>query len=348
MKVHLLKRRLKSGADSLMLDYYHNRQRVREFLKIQILPSDPNAKEKIRLAEKIRAQRELDLDNEHLGFISPGKRHLDFFVFFDVFVKRTHRKDKRVFHAVLAHLKKFSGKSILPASAITEKFCRDFRMHLSKHLNGETPFDYFKVFIRILNEAVRERVFAVSPAKNVTNPRPISKHLSKEVLTDEELKTLFVTPCFNDQVKRAFLFCCFTGLRAVDVKELRWKNIDVKNKMFRFSQSKTGVRMFPPLSVTAIKLLGPEGLAAEKVFDLGTQEGVNKSLKVWVNNAKIKKHITFHCARHTFGTSLLVHGTDLKTASELLGHTTTRETEKYTHISEKMKRKAVDSLPDLI
>lgn len=348
MKVHLLKRKLASGGHSLLLDYYYNKERIREFIKIQILPGDPNAKDKLRLAEKIRAQRELDIINENMGYISPNKKNIDFFVYFEHFIKKSHRKDPRMFEACLKHLKKFSGKTLLPASQITDKFCRDFRIHLGKNLNGETPFDYFKVFCRVLNEAVRDHIFAISPALKVTNPRPASNVLGKEVLNDEELRKLFSTPCGNDQVKRAFLFCCFTGLRAVDVRELRWKNIDVKNKMFRFNQAKTGIRMYPPLNATALSLLGEEGSANDFVFSLKTQAGVNKSLKNWVKAAKIKKHITFHCARHSFATSLLVHGSDLKTTSELLGHTTTRETEKYTHISEKMKRKAVDSLPELI
>lgn len=343
MKVHLRTKKLSEGL-SYFLDYYHNNTRVKEYLKIHIIPGDPAVKDKKRLAEKIRAQRELDLDNEILGFVSPNKKHIDFFAYFDRFIKASHRRDLRMFNAVLARLKKFCGKQELSASSINEKFCKDFRHSLTKDLHGETPFNYFRVLTRVLTEAVKDKIYYVSPASAVPNPRPSNKVLNKNILTDQEIKILFNTPC-NTQTKTAFLFCCFTGLRAVDVRELQWKNIDLKNKMFRFSQSKTGGRMYPPLSLTAISLLGPEGEGP--VFNLPTQAAMNKTLKAWVIRAKIKKHITFHCARHTFATSLLVHGADLKTTSELMGHTNTRETEKYTHISERMKRKAVDliSLP---
>lgn len=332
----------------MILDYYYNGERIREYLKIHILTGDKTAKDKKLLAEKIRSQRELELSNENLGYVAPHKRNTDFFFFFEEFIKKTTRKDPRLFEACLSHLKKYCGRSHLPCSSLNREFSQNFRNYLGRHLNGETPFNYYGVYRRVVSEAMKEKILAFNPCYGVQNKKPSGKILGKDVLSDSELRLLFNTACNSDNLKRAFLFCCFTGLRAVDVRELRWKNIDVKNKSFKFSQSKTGVRMLPPLSETAIDLLGEEGKPNDLVFDLPTHEAMNKTLKAWVVRAKIKKHITFHCARHTFATSLLVHGADLKTTSELLGHTTTRETEKYTHISEQMKRKAVDALPPLV
>lgn len=332
-----------------MLDYFHTGKRVREYLGIHILPGDAKGREKKQLSETIRAQREIELQNNSLGFIAPHKKHEDFFTYFDSFIKKTSRKDPRLFKACLKKLRQYHKGKTLSASLIDTKFCQGFRNELVKNLSGESPSNYFTVFIRVLNEAVRDKIYSSSPAIGVKNTKPKNDILSKEVLSDDELKSLFQTSCGNDVVKRAFLFSCFTGLRGGDVRELIWKNIDLKNKQFRFSQNKTQGRMLPPLSDTAIFLLGEEGEPTEKVFPLPTNDGMNrKSLKTWVKNAGIKKHITFHCARHTFATSLLVHGADLKTTSLLLGHSSTRETEKYTHISEQMKRKAVNNLPSLI
>ena len=57
--------------------------------------------------------------------------------------------------------------------------------------------------------------------------------------------------------------------------------------------------------------------------------------------------ITFHCARHSFITNIMANGANIKTAASLAGHSTTRHTEKYVHIIDELKQKAVDSLPDL-
>ena len=68
----------------------------------------------------------------------------------------------------------------------------------------------------------------------------------------------------------------------------------------------------------------------------------------WVKRANIHKHITFHCARHSFITNIMANGANIKTAASLAGHSTTRHTEKYVHIIDELKQKAVDSLPDII
>ena len=58
--------------------------------------------------------------------------------------------------------------------------------------------------------------------------------------------------------------------------------------------------------------------------------------------------ISFHCARHSFITNIMANGANIKTAASLAGHSTTRHTEKYVHIIDELKQKAVDSLPDII
>lgn len=55
-----------------------------------------------------------------------------------------------------------------------------------------------------------------------------------------------------------------------------------------------------------------------------------------------------HVARHSFITNIMANGANIKTAASLAGHSTTRHTEKYVHIIDELKQKAVDSLPDII
>ena len=51
---------------------------------------------------------------------------------------------------------------------------------------------------------------------------------------------LLNTPFFNEEVKAAFIFCCYTGLRWVDVKKLEWKDIQEEFLTTRIIQAKTG------------------------------------------------------------------------------------------------------------
>ena len=64
-------------------------------------------------------------------------------------------------------------------------------------------------------------------------------------------------------------------------------------------------------------------------------------IKVWASNAGIKKDITFHTARHTFGTMMLTLGADIYTTSKLMGHTRIATTEIYAKIIDKKKNDAM-------
>ena len=69
---------------------------------------------------------------------------------------------------------------------------------------------------------------------------------------------------------------------------------------------------------------------------------------IFTCSLSLAQPITFHCARHSFITNIMANGANIKTAASLAGHSTTRHTEKYVHIIDELKQKAVDSLPDII
>lgn len=83
------------------------------------------------------------------------------------------------------------------------------------------------------------------------------------------------------------------------------------------------------------------------IFNLPTHARALRVLKEWTQKAGIQKHISFHCARHTFITMLIDNGAGIKTAASLAGHSSTRHTEKYIHVIDHQKQKAVDNLPNL-
>ena len=72
-----------------------------------------------------------------------------------------------------------------------------------------------------------------------------------------------------------------------------------------------------------------------------------KALSKWVAEAGIEKHITWHCARHSFAVNILNKGANIKTVSSLLGHSTLKYTEKYTRAVDSLKEMAINSLPEL-
>jgi len=151
----------------------------------------------------------------------------------------------------------------------------------------------------------------------------------KEILLLEEISILANTPIKSDQIKRAFLFSTLTGLRWVDIKKLTWDRINFENKTLNIRQSKTGVDVAMHLNSASLSLLDNKGLPNELVFDLPTADGANKTVKAWVKRAKINKHITWHNARHSFGTNLILMGEDPYNTQTLMGQSTIQQIERY-------------------
>ena len=83
----------------------------------------------------------------------------------------------------------------------------------------------------------------------------------------------------------------------------------------------------------------------EKVFeDLTYSDYNNAKIREWMIRAGIEKHITFHCARHTYATLQLSLGTDIYTVSKLLGHKSLKTTEVYAKIIDKKKKEAANRI----
>lgn len=169
--------------------------------------------------------------------------------------------------------------------------------------------------------------------------------MKKNILTKDELQLLANAKCGNEEVKRAFLFACFTGLGIAEIRKLTWER--VSNNKLKIYREKTEEQIINDLHPVAIKLLGEFGKPKEKIFILPSDTAVNKSIRVWIKRALIAKKITFYCGRHTFATQLLLNGANLKTVADCMGHSTTKETIKYLNYVNELKSEAINNLPDI-
>ena len=105
-------------------------------------------------------------------------------------------------------------------------------------------------------------------------------------------------------------------------------------------QLKTGVKIQSPLTLAAIRILGTPK-SEGKVFPKLTKSILVTHVERWIRKAKINKHITFHCFRHTFAMQLLDKGIDIYTISTLLGHKQVSSTQSYAKISSKKMMEAI-------
>lgn len=165
-------------------------------------------------------------------------------------------------------------------------------------------------------------------------------------MTVDEVRLLINTPMNNQQVKAAYLFSCFCGLRISDIAGLKWGNVFRDRGQYRLEVviQKTKEPIYLPLSPEALRWMPERGEkgAEESVFTLPSSARINELLKPWAKSAGITKHITFHTARHTFATMMLTLGADLYTTSKLLGHADVRMTQVYAKIVNRKKDEAVN------
>lgn len=350
MSVQLRSRTLKSGAKSLYLDIHHNGERWREFLKIKILPKDNSKIEKKRVAERIRANRELELLSNGTGHIPQHLKKMNFFVFAENYILKYKNKDVRIIASSVEKFKKAVNNPRLTISAISPQTMTMFKDYLiyDAGLAGETAHNYFTRFKKVLKAAKVQGYLNEMPTSDIKFSNPNKDDtLKKQVLDKDELQKLVDTNCGNVAVKKAFLFACFTSLGLAEIRKLKWTNVN-KGRLITH-RNKTGELINNRLSQTAIKILGKPENKNDYIFDLQSlsDNGANKAIRNWVKRAKIDKHITFYCARHTFACQLLISGANLKTVADAMGHSSTRSTLKYLNHVQRLQDEAIDKLPEL-
>lgn len=343
----------------------HNRRQ--EDLNLYLIaspktPFDRNQnKETLQLAKKIRFEREQQLLENREGFRLKKDLQIEFLQYFQTYIDNYTKKDIRMLQMALQRFKDFLNntpeytrfaKGIKP-----EQMDKDmmivFAEYLQSRSKGEGAKSIFQRFKKVIKWAIEHSYMTTDPTKDV---RIMSDDqiLRKDVLSTEEVVTLINTHYQgeNPEIRKAFIFCCYCGLRYCDVKDLTYKNIDYSNRMLKFEQNKTkghsaNSGVVVPLNDGIMSLVGtPEkGYEGDLIFHLPSHTMCLKALKHWTARAGIAKHITWHCGRHSFAVNILNNGANIKTVASLLGHSGLKHTEKYTRAIDELKQKAIDSLP---
>ena len=297
-------------------------------------------KEALAILETKKSQTILELQASGTGYILHHKIMSNFLDYYEEFVQKNARKGNRSLLCSLSAFRLFVGKDSVAPQEITENLCERFRNYLLDNLSGETAADYFMRFKRMIRAATKDGYFRTNPAEDVVaKAKPSGK---KDILSAAEYKLLMKAHCSNYEVKKAAIFCLYTGFRWCDVAPLQWNQ--VKESTIVITQEKTSSPLEVPLHPIAKRIAGErkKGL----VFHLPTQDGANKALMKWANDAGIDKHITWHCLRHSISVLLQDNGTDAATVAGILGHTTTKYVQKtYQRYKIDSAVKAIGTLP---
>lgn len=375
----LKQKKLSDGNYSLYLEYYLGYEMVyseaqakqvvrakrkKEFLHLTILakPRTPierqKNKETIELAQKIRFEREQQYKEREVGYRLKAKEG-DFFDYFQKYIDSYKKGDKRNMKLAYKRFKSFLNETDeyrhystqIKPSQLTKDMMISFTEYLQSTSKGEGGHTIYARFKKFIKYAVEHDIMMKNPCEGV-KIKIDPNTLKKDVLSVEEIEQLISThyPRESGVIRRAFIFCLFTGIRFCDVKDLTFDNIDYSNMVLRFEQNKTkghsrASEVVIPLNEQLLALIGkPEADLNKKIFELPSHTMCLKALRHWVKRAGIDKHITWHCARHSFATNLLYNDFDIATTASLLGHSGLKCVEKYVRAVDNKKRAAIDSL----
>ena len=203
------------------------------------------------------------------------------------------------------------------------KFLHDFRDFLvnEKGLGDGGRWNREKNFRATVKLAFDLGMLKRYPFRNFKLNKPKCKN---EALNLEELNNIVeVDLSGNKRLEDArdkFLFACYTGLRFGDVKALKWGNIN--KGLLNIVQEKTKNAVSIPLNKQAKEIIGKNVKSKrerETVFKVVSNQKTNYALKDIAVLAKVDKNVTFHLARHTFGT-VLGKTENAYTIAKLMGH----------------------------
>ena len=316
-------------------------------------------KETLELAIRIRAEKEQELKNDIHGYRLSKSKNINFLDYFQSYINNYTKKDIRHLNAALRKFRDFLSmhypiyQTAIKPEQLTKEMMSSFVVYLESKSKGEGAHTVYQRFKKVVKHAYENGILKQNPCNGVIC-KIDTQTLKKDVLSMEEVQRLIQTsyPGQSQTIRRAFIFSLYTGIRFCDIIELRYSNVDYANMLLSFEQTKTkghsansGVVI--PLNESHMQLIGPKLETDDRIFPLPSHTMCLKALRHWTKRAEIDKHITWHCARHSFAVNILNNGANIKTVASLLGHSGLKSTEKYTRAVDKLKQEAINSLPEI-
>ena len=171
--------------------------------------------------------------------------------------------------------------------------------------------------------------------------RPRREKRLPNVLSKNEVKSILEAPTnLKHRAMLSLIYAC--GLRRSELLNLTLKDILSDRGLLFIRQSKGKKDRVVPISIKLIEMLRdyyiaykPKTWLFEGQFPNTkySEKSLENVLKQSITKAKITKKVSLHWLRHSYATHLLESGTDLRYIQELLGHSSSRTTELYTHVS---------------
>ena len=252
----------------------------------------------------------------------------------------------------------FYDKEDITFHELTPEFIKAFDLHLKTEVGlcRNTIVRYMKCFKKITNMALakgwmkKDAFYGYKMEQDETAPVFLTYNELQTVMNKE-----FTIPRLA-LVRDIFIFACFTGLAFVDVSTLKKEDLmqdnngdwwirkgRIKLMHQRKASSICNIPLLPvPLAILKKYENNPVCIKKGYCLPVPCNQKMNSYLKEIADFCGIKKNITTHTARHTFGTTItLANNVPLQDVSVMLGHASTRMTQHYARVMNASLKKSM-------
>lgn len=245
---------------------------------------------------------------------------------------------------------------------------------------GLSPKSIYNIFV-VLNAALekaRGKIIIENPAADLRLPE--IQPTERRVLTVEEME-IFIKEIFSERLRVAMLLSLFTGARMGEVLALEWGDLNAKKRTIRINKDLERVQLFDDPSGKKTELIlqetpksktsNRETPVYENIWQLlmfhqqiQLHEGQLNPLNLlfpskrgtYTDPRTYQKRVqavckrcelqgvNVHALRHTFATRLMEQNVPIRIIQNLMGHASIVTTEKYSHVLDDEKRKAINRM----
>ncbi|WP_106829801.1 site-specific integrase [Parabacteroides pacaensis] len=289
--------------------------------------------------------------NAFLGKIERGKTLIEFFEMHNEqylqkvkmnTADKTYSRYELTKKRLIEFMKLKYSVSDMLIKEINVVFIDNFLLHIKNHYGctHNTAMKFVQRFRTVVNFAKNTGLVTADPFGNY---KVKFEQTDRDYLTMEEITAIYNKKFASkrlEQVRDLFIFSCYTALSYIDVCELTQENIRTSfdgNLWIMTKRHKTNVASnirlleIPKAILEKYKDKLPNGM----ILPIISNQKVNDYLKEIAIICNINKNLTFHVARHSCATSVLIaNGVPIETVSKILGHTNIRTTQIYARITD--------------
>ena len=255
------------------------------------------------------------------------------------------------------------GVQDISIAAITENMFEEYRFFLKKRGLKETTINNYLCWLsRLMFRAVSRRIIRCNPLENAKYEKEEKKIRFLQKGDVMKLMAMTMNDRKSELARLMFVFSCFTGMAIADMENLEYSHIQTAadgQRYIRKERQKTKAEFIVPLHPIVEAIIShcrneqernEEHLTVKEkgdslVFQPHCSRSVmGKNLSIVGKACGIRQRLSYHVARHTFGTMSLSAGIPIESIAKMMGHASISSTQVYAQVTDRKISEDMDRL----